>query len=1245
MDSDLYFKYRRCFLKTARKFNTCSYVISLVYANNKPGFLNTFRIAHQKYYQSRKVEVDTKHADSILTTFNLKVTGVRPYETIIGYRPVTQGTMINIYGKSLGPDKDSLDILRSSPSHWEQFLTRLDSIEFFRGMTREEKCIYMDEEQLVTDTDLAEAETELEVVQLGTGNFSELEPGNIEQLLTKRLPALEVRNMFPFKIGSRARRNSLALIRSFWKVYTAQEVDNSFTGIVIKVDDGDIYVFDQIPKKYTSRGGKHVPIEFTKIGIQISSSIKFNDESLTQLSLQFHSSNVDLKTLDIELSFLTLGGFKSLIQKLVRFRPINVTFRNNIVYSSRDVLVRSLTKMLLHPGSFVPDIQRYVGGIESCLKRLAVSIVEDSYVNDYGNIVKLLAGALVAQRSKVWKPTSSYLKLVYETALEALVSDNYYEWKNDEYPPAVIQKSIDDFTLASCLIDEIRSLKTDYLLFRSLFRNKGKNKKTYVSRPDKMPVWHCIDQHWVPDFVYLLPSETVTSLAVPGLEPYKKLLRDVFHKVTGFNTRKSDYTSSGFVKSDSFIQVVKKAQLLAYQIKTTSYRPRNALTTYVTGEYALDRSWIAGMVGVIESNQRPPVLITLKPQDPEQFVVVRRPSRDMKEHTITAEREEAAIEEAKRVLKRGVKLDKIASSIPTLKNATLIRSEDDEEVFIFQVDGKNKTWDEVSQIIFKVPQLTPSKSIFEWSNGIEIDANEKLSLDDGNTIRRALTYLTGFKPVIELPKISRDGGGTKGAVSVDDVAVYHFLLELSTLYPAALRRREGSIQIFDVVNGPILWSLVDWLRSKMQVSFDSNWPLIKKPDRKPWSHQEESLREMIEVNKNGRKGHFLWIPVGLGKTFIVLSYVRYLDMKKKLPPYIIYTLPASAIASIINEIKVFGLDFEIMIPTKSISKDHPFRDKINNSCTPARHKITLIEHDHLRRCEEQLTTHITESLFIIDEVHKALNETKRTALALQLSHLSVDFIALTGTPIIDTNIYKLIWWLEQIVPFEVNELNFWVAANSMVAKKVTTGVIVNTLQYEAQMTKDEVIAYKRLVGPVLGGTNQNPRIEDINRALDICYTTSTRTLVQLTLDKLRQKEGVMLVAKNVSHQEQLAKQLVEGGVNSRDIFLITKDKTIYFTDEAVESGKVHDYKVVIVPIQKSEGYTLTRLKTMITGVYPSNNATREQIEGRINRISQKSKTVDFITVHTGILTYIMNKHVDARNISKVLQNIAQNIEL
>ena len=64
---------------------------------------------------------------------------------------------------------------------------------------------------------------------------------------------------------------------------------------------------------------------------------------------------------------------------------------------------------------------------------------------------------------------------------------------------------------------------------------------------------------------------------------------------------------------------------------------------------------------------------------------------------------------------------------------------------------------------------------------------------------------------------------------------------------------------------------------------------------------------------------------------------------------------------------------------------------------------------------------------------------------------------------------------------------------------------------------------------------------------------------------------------------------------------------------------------------------------MITSVYPSNNATREQLEGRINRLSQNNKCIEYLTVHTGILTYIYQKHKDAKNISLILNELADEI--
>ena len=305
--------------------------------------------------------------------------------------------------------------------------------------------------------------------------------------------------------------------------------------------------------------------------------------------------------------------------------------------------------------------------------------------------------------------------------------------------------------------------------------------------------------------------------------------------------------------------------------------------------------------------------------------------------------------------------------------------------------------------------------------------------------------------------------------------------------------------------------------------------------------------------------------------------------------------------------------------------------------------INLIEHDHLRLCENVLTKYAPESFFVVDEVHKTLNDTKRTSVALEISHLSLDFVVLTGTPVIDSNTYKLIGWLKQVVQYEVNTKNFWVAANSMIAKKVNTGVTVVSEEIVAPFTKAEEKKYNQLVPPSLGGSNVKPSFGEWKEASDICYEASNKEMVIQTMNILQDGRGVMLVSKDKTHQQVLYNLLQKHGLKSSDIYILQGGDSISLTDEDVADGKIPDYSVVIVPIKKAEGYTLTRLSAMVTSVYPSNNATREQIAGRINRISQKSKDVLHRIVHVGLLTAILRNHNNAKNLSIALEGLAQEI--
>jgi superfamily II DNA or RNA helicase len=369
-----------------------------------------------------------------------------------------------------------------------------------------------------------------------------------------------------------------------------------------------------------------------------------------------------------------------------------------------------------------------------------------------------------------------------------------------------------------------------------------------------------------------------------------------------------------------------------------------------------------------------------------------------------------------------------------------------------------------------------------------------------------------------------------------------------------------------------------------------------------------------------------------------------LKSSDKLPTYIIYTLPPESVMSIIEEVLMFDINVNIMIPLKNISVKRKQYDKIKISvtqgCNPKPYHVNLIVHDHLRHCHNELPGLMGDSIMIFDEVHLFLNQSLRTGIGMNLSNLSHSFISFTGTPVIDNKTEKLIGWLEQIVPFEVNKKNFWVAANNMISKKITTGIRTETHNLLAYFTPSEQARYQKFIPPAMGGTNTNPSARDWMKAADVCYETCDRVIIKQTNDMIKNGRGVMIVTRDTNHQEKMRDMIiVNTELNSKDIFLITKDKSIFLTDESVKKKKTPDYKVVIVTKRKAQGYTLTRLSVMLTSVYPSNNATREQLAGRINRLGQKTEPLLYKTIHVGILTTIMKNHNSAKSLSAALNEM------
>jgi len=1672
------------------------------------GLYNSLAAKH-RFPKVPKFSGTRKSAEALVANLPVLVTGARPGEIILGTKTQSKDAVLKVHSAIVPPKMKDLDTIREYEDLWRRFLGRLSSIEFFSDLTNLEKEMWLEEMEDEFDVYLEDVEgLQLEVLQ-PSGDFLDLEEEDIETLGAPGaiLPAREIVDMFPKKPGSEGLkgRHTLIFRRGIWKVSVVYRETRSYDGVVIDVEDAEIcsgataerdatiLLFDTFAEKYNRSAGKwKVADPKQTIGFLVQRNPgRLTPDEVWKMVLKgdTHTQD-DIERVKFATRNFTAASYKSLLQKTIRFRAEEVDIggylTGSFTYPSDFVLKVCIGALLLNPGSFVPDIQRFVSGIESALKRVVVTLFEDAFIplgSDENTTLSITAGAFLAQRAPVWKPTNAMIKRVLAISVEALDSSDAFTFDipaGSKLPPYVITGKSTPLETVSALMEEIRSFGSDLAMIRYIVsqRTAGREKITSLEeRPKVMPLGHCVDQHWAPEIAYMYPTSVIYPLKSPGSKPFSGLFIRIFSEVTGINPRRPPRKGRTMhpqnydpdFEERPFVGETRKAQSLTLMSRQLS---REDMTSHTetggakTLKYTLDKGWIAGMLGAAEVKGRPPALVTLHPEDPEIFVAVRKPSRDMKDAFLTDERETEAIDEVKKHLRKGLPLNKSHAPIPELKGAKLVyrqsEMEDEGDIFYIQTrDGRETEWELFRQSFVKVPYiedvpLTVENALMHTGQGIVKDADEKLrgllEETDIGDVRRAMMYLAAYGSEFEFARLGREGGGTKQAVSIHDVGAWQLTLKVSLLYPSALQRVPGNALRFRVPLGPLLWHVRSILAEHLaagasegvdarSVDHATRWGDTGDTlGRKPWEHQTTSVEEMKVAHQLGRKGHFIWIDVGMGKclhpdtpvlmwdgqikpvkdivegdllvgddskprrvlstctgretmyqvsqtkgddyivnashiltlklsghkgwwwsekynryetrylersdppkmkfkvfsvgegsrfkfssreqargalfeflktidddpvidinvedytrlpknfqtelkgfkvgvdyplgfevgldpyvlgvwlgdghtsnaavtnvdedvlqyleewcdtrgytmaprkhdpitynitggfrvllremnlldnkhipreyitnsrevrlrvlaglidtdgyltdncyeiiqksetlakdiaqlsrslgfgctlrdvekvctnspdglkkgvywkciifgegleeipcllerkrasprmqtkdalvsgikitrldegdycgfeidgngrfllgdytvthnTFIVLSYLKWLQSTGALPRYVIYTLPSSAISSIRTEIEAFGFKCKLLVPLKTLKKVYLTKggkpkSYVKKGCEPEEYTINLIEHDHLRRCEDILPEYMPDSVFVIDEVHKCLNETKRTAVALQLSHLSQEFIALTGTPIIDSNTYKLIWWLEQIVPFEVNEKNFWVAANGMVAKKVNTGVKVDREDVEILLDAAEEKDYAKLVPPGLGGRNSNPRPEDLRRAMEVCYTAADRGIVEETVAALGENHGVFVVAKDKEHQARLRDLIIRAakstGLKSADVFLIDKDHTLFLTDASVKDGRVHDYRVVITTIRHSEGYTLTRLNTMVTGVYPSNNATREQLEGRINRIGQTSDTVHYRIVHAGILTYILQRHNDARNLSAVLSALAEEISM
>jgi hypothetical protein len=1247
-----------------------------------------------EFFERKKSTIakqDYKTSADHIERFSVSLTGARVGDILNGCSDgTTKGAVLKIHSEDVPLQARQVDSIKQYPDLWTLYINKLGSIPFFSKMSELEREIWIEHNVQSNESSIGEEGSRIEVVQIGKLS-AKIPEDDVEKMMQPNEDSedgfwsfKEIENFVPKTNTSAARRHTLILIRSFWKIAISYEIASETEDLVIHLENGsvykgykssqreDIYLLDSITKALTTKKGdwvrilgnqglQRVGMVSNKVGLTADGIMKYITPRVPNSSRILHS-----------FRNLTMSAYKSLLQKIIRFSPRYVDLEDGgAPIESGEMLIACIGQLASHPGAFIPDIQRYVSGLESAFKRLAVTIYEDSTVNPnrYKDLFSILAASLTAQRVKSWRPSKGLIERSIVMGIESLnsldgavvdyrgeVSKQPYvlSWDNTVNTLKYGISDMKTLENASALLDELKSFPTDLGLARGWARDYPdiKHESTGV-RPEIMPFVHFVDHHWAPEVVHYFNPEYVRQFQSDEIgKPFSRLINKIWTASSSTNPRRTNIDFSSYETSTDMMNIREAQRLFMKALQDVPTTERTKTGKKYRFNTVLRDSWLSCLVGAIEVKVGSvQLLVTIDGNDIHRLIVIRKPSRDMSKEDLSEKKQETARNIALSRLAIGISLNKAKSPIPTLESATLIYR--DEEYFIKQ--GKSLiSWNTVKSHTFVFDVIEPigktiTNALTYFGNGVESrniqQFEELMRSTTHNILRRVLIYITSFDASIKINRVSRDGSGTYYAVSLDDVGAYQFLLNLSIVYPGVLKP-SGPTQ-FKVTNGIFLEHIKDQILIHMRTGIpESSWRKIHDHSgRTMKAYQTDCVNDMIQSKDSGKKGNFIWLRVGLGKSKVVLEYVKYMIDTNICPRYLLWTIPSSALESIIKEVQFFGLDVNIIVPLKSTSakmKEIIKRKGITLSkSTMKLGCVNIIQHDHLRLAQNDLIKDISECYFIADEVHKMLNETQRTSVGLELSFLSQDFVALTGTPIIDSHTYKLIGWLKQIVPYEVNLKNFWCAANSMIAKKVNTGIKVIDTETVAIMFPEELGRYEQYVPRALGGKNANPSQREWAHATAICYDASSRKMIELTLDYVNnQKRGVMLVAKDSAHQESLY-EMLSRVMRPADIFKLVGTDSINLDDDAVESGKIHDYKVVIVPIRKSEGYTLTRLSVMVTGVYPSNNATREQIAGRLNRLSQKNPDVIHNIVHAGLLTSILKNHNDAKNLSIALEGISK----
>lgn len=1131
-----------------------------------------------------------------MKTLNALYTGIRSMEYIRGIGKQTKGSLAQV--------KFTADFLHPMYSIYadneDALLLLRDRINFgfFENKTEREKIDY------IRNNDAKEVWFELIVgceirfLSLGSEFLELLEQDQQILMSGDFIPIKDVYNMVTRKSGKR----TMVFRPSIWALENYNETVDE-----VQCEE---YLHLVTGAKTNERppSTRLFPIKFAGKMVGFCDNIEQNTGG--------YKAYMDEDFLKIA-DWFTPSIYKALLQKCIRVGAMNV-IHDHHKFSTLDITRTSFLKLMENPGSFVPDLQLFVSGGESAFKRLGIILMEDTFVTPLHrgqhpeNIIETLFGAALCFRHfktgmNKFVPSTELLENVMELCKTAVESTKCYEYDNTNRRLNDNMKLNNRLSIR--LIEELRSFGGDILMVKDVVQNNfSRVRQAEYARPENMFVSHCLDQHSITDLAHFFFDPVKPDMSIP--EKFKT----IWH-TTGQNPRRI----SGF-HPDPLVHVAQESLFFAKASKGYKLRTQIPLSHHeIIKHRKLDPSWIAGLIGPLESTiSRTNTLSFINPNNIAEIVTIRKPTRDKAVNEITDDIKIAA---------EGLIQTKLSNNWTNIHEKMIdadFETQFHDGNFVCGDKHGKKGSPEFDWVDFcngqyriqccvetdlvtdvtrhpNLPYMIASSGIMQ--NGLDLIQDYIFGLDK-NILLRIAMYLRPISSTIHLRSISRDGKGTYKDTHWTDSYVFRYLQQLCIWMPSLITT--DSTLKFTIHNFPLWQEVRNMILLRASNQSFPHWDGVSLDDTRPLRiHQQEALDSLKDRVNNNKRGHLIWMEPGQGKTFIITSFIGYLVSQDTMPEFCVYTLPKSAFETIRAEIIKSRLPYVVYRKGQAI---RPF-------------VINLIEHDTLRTIREDLLSIAPSTFLVIDEMHLLMNDTQRTSVGIELANLASDFIAMTGTLIKDNDAKNVTQWLEIVSDFPITEKNYMIGIAALISRKLDLGIVANHVTISVPMTGHFKNSYELVVDAKFGGTATRT---NTGEAFKICHEVLYHALIKRIRDVVHERRPIFVVVKDAATQLRMVRDLP----NNLRCFSIDNRQSINLPPDLPPHSPLNELDVIITTPRHSAGYTLTKCNLLITGVYFGNQATREQLVGRILRMGQRSKQVDIETYHTGLLSYTQ-KHYDS----------------